>query len=268
MTTTTNVINLHNFTVGAPINAAPSKIILPSSVTQVQAHEKTSDRYQFINTGEIVSRFESQGLVLRQATQARSKKYDGFQKHIVRMSMPGQAKVGDTIPEILIIGSHNGTSTHQFRLGLYSMVCSNGLMVGADIGCVKVRHFGTGVQQIVEDALNDLHTQLPFVAKTVEAMQNRVLTIDEMAAFARLALELRGAPNKAIVKGTVDSIQANLLVSRRSEDRAPNLWEVFNRVQENVIRGSTGLRRITSAARDADLNRGLWNIAEGFLQAA
>lgn len=255
-----------NNTAGPQINAS-SKIILPSSVTQTQPHEGVSDRYQFINTGALIERLENAGLVVRQASQARSEKYSGFQRHIVRMSMNG-VKVGDTVPEVVIIGSHNGTSTHQFRLGLYRLVCANGLMVGSDITDVRVRHFGGNVQQIVEDALNDLHTQLPFVAERVEAMRGRNMEIEEMADFAKQALELRGVPSKAIENGATGILQNNLLIARRKDDKGNNLWEVFNRTQENIIRGSTGLRRISSPVRDVELNQGLWNIAESFLKAA
>ncbi len=172
------IINLFGAN-GAPINTipAPKALVLPSSVAQTVAHGNTSDRYQFVSTGNLIERFQDQGLVLQSAKQGRSKKYDGFQRHVVRMSMPGQGQVGDTKPEILIINSHNGAGSLQFRLGLYRMVCSNGLIVGADIGKLSVRHFGDSVQKVVEDALNDLHTQLPFVAKIVEDMRNKEMSV-------------------------------------------------------------------------------------------
>lgn len=274
-----NIINLHNFTVGAPVNASvaermakPASVILPSSVVQTQAHDKVSERYQFVNTGALIEGLQAQGLVLRKAEQSRSNKYAGFQKHIVRMGLSDAryTKVGDTVPEIIIINSHMGGNSLQLRLGLYRLVCSNGLVVGSEFGSARIRHFGNNVQQIVEDALNDLHTQLPLVAETVEAMRERSMTIDEAMSFARQALALRGAPAKLVAKGddAVTRMVSNLLVPQRKEDVAPRLWEVFNRTQESIIRGTRGLRRITSATRDIDLNKGLWNIAEGFLKAA
>jgi hypothetical protein len=52
---------------------------------------------------------------------------------------------------------------------------------------------------------------------------------------------------------------------RRYEDGTNSLWQVFNRVQENIIRGGYRVRRITSAAKDVEINRDLWNLAAGFL---
>ncbi len=78
-----------------------------------------------------------------------------------------------------------------------------------------------------------------------------------MAEFARQALKLRGVPEKVAAKGNAEYLAKSLLAARRYEDRGQNLWEVFNRVQENIIRGVRGTRRITSAARDTELNKGL-----------
>jgi len=56
------------------------------------------------------------------------------------------------------------------------------------------------------------------------------------------------------------------------DDRAPDLWTTFNRVQENIIKGgvrgrnATGKRTTTRAVNGIDqgvkLNRALWVLAE------
>ena len=56
------------------------------------------------------------------------------------------------------------------------------------------------------------------------------------------------------------------------DDRAPDLWTTFNRVQENIIKGgvrgrnATGKRVTTRAVngidQDIKLNRALWVLAE------
>jgi hypothetical protein len=70
-----------------------------------------------------------------------------------------------------------------------------------------------------------------------------------------------------------------LVKVRRSEDASPTLWHVFNRIQENVIRGgysvnmprrtSQGMdirprrmRTINSIAQSIDINRKLWDASE------
>ena len=66
---------------------------------------------------------------------------------------------------------------------------------------------------------------------------------------------------------------------RRVEDASPSLWHVFNRIQENVIRGGYNvnmprrtqagmdirprrMRTITSIAQSIDINRKLWDATE------
>ena len=63
---------------------------------------------------------------------------------------------------------------------------------------------------------------------------------------------------------------------RRIDDRAPDLWTTFNRVQENVIRGGMrgqsvdangrrqvrAVRAVTGIDQDVKLNRALWTLAE------
>lgn len=70
---------------------------------------------------------------------------------------------------------------------------------------------------------------------------------------------------------------AQMLTCRRADDAKDDLWSVFNRIQENVLRGGlsrrspTGRlvrsRRITSIREDVRLNGALWDLAEGMLEA-
>lgn len=235
-----------------------SNIILPASATQTQPHEKVSEKYQFVSTAKLVESMQEAGLVIRQANEARSKKYQGYQTHVIRMTKP-QAKVGDSFPEIIIIGNHHGTKSHTIMMGLYRLVCSNGLVVGSNFGSYSIRHTGNA-QQIVEDALDDLHTQLPYVAEMVNKMKERRMSIDEERQFAKEALAIRGLTETQTKK--VDTLVSSALVARRSEDSGSSLWEVYNKTQESIIRGTTGLRRITSSVRDVSVNAALWELAE------
>jgi len=69
---------------------------------------------------------------------------------------------------------------------------------------------------------------------------------------------------------------SRLLDSRRWEDKGDDLWHVFNRVQENLIRGGQRdfsrrredgrrfprTRAIAGLDQNIRLNRELWNLAE------
>ena len=67
-----------------------------------------------------------------------------------------------------------------------------------------------------------------------------------------------------------------LLAARRDADQGPTLWNVFNRVQENVIRGglqylnannrTVQTRGLTRVKRTVGFNMDLWNMAEKYAQ--
>ena len=91
----------------------------------------------------------------------------------------------------------------------------------------------------------------------------------EQNAFARAAALLRFEPTEGQAL-PVTPEQVNR--ARRMDDRAPDLWTTFNRVQENVVRGglrsrnANGARQSTRAVtgidQDVKLNRALWTLAE------
>jgi hypothetical protein len=95
---------------------------------------------------------------------------------------------------------------------------------------------------------------------SVNRMKSRQLTIIERNDFIHQAALLRyDEPNQI----QLDSL--NRL--RRYDDRGDNLWNTFNRVQENLTQGRrySGIRKITSPSTDISINRGLWTIAETIL---
>ena len=97
-------------------------------------------------------------------------------------------------------------------------------------------------------------------------MEQRQLFKDEQLAFAEAALRLR-------FPGPAESGMqpAQLLVCRRSEDVGDDLWRVYNRCQEHLLRGGLSRRSITgrltrtraigSIRRDVALNGQLWDLA-------
>ena len=98
----------------------------------------------------------------------------------------------------------------------------------------------------------------------------------EQTIMAEAAHTVRFADSEGHVDTPIRADQ--LLTVRRREDSSADLWNTFNNVQENVIRG--GLhgreawtpenrrpRRVTTRAvngidQDVKLNRALWTIAE------
>ena len=136
----------HNFTVGAAINPSVTlRIQNPLSMDELRhfapsafatsAHESRSARYTYIPTSDVIAGLMKEGFQPFNATQGRCRvagKAD-FTKHLIRFRHPDSfnaiQKVGDSVPEVVLVNSHDGTSAYKLSAGLFRFVCSNGLMV-------------------------------------------------------------------------------------------------------------------------------------------
>lgn len=105
-----------------------------------------------------------------------------------------------------------------------------------------------------------------------ESVQAITLDTGESEVFARAALSLKyDDPVKP-----VPIIESQILMPRRTDDDRRDLWSVFNRTQENLIKGglraraTNGRRQQTRPVQGIDqnlrLNRALWLLADGMRQ--
>ncbi len=234
-------------------------------------HEsRTSERFGFIPSTRVIDRLAEHGWNISRASQARVNKAHpdrvGYQKHIVRFRQDGGVDNG-VAPEIVLINSHEGTSSFRLLAGLFEVICENGLIVASEVyNATAIRHVGF-TDSKVDAALAKLEGEIPQILETRAAWQGIALTPSEIEAFAKAAIDLRG-DSSAIVVDT-----ASLTRVRYSRQSDPSLWNVYNRVQDSMIRGgavarnaTTGQRRrtrgITNIAKNVKVNTGLWTLAE------
>lgn len=233
-----------------------------NALTVTAPHERVSSKYRFISSGEFVNDMQVNGWQLVNTTLARSK--TGLGKHAMRFrSTDEQFKLpsGDYI-EIVVLNSHDGTTSFRLTCGIYRLVCSNGLVLGKDVvPPVYIRHVGYAASK-VKTAIATLLAQVETIKLTVAKLQERQLTIEEYSAFINLALQARG-----LVPHSVNAEQ--LHVPRRDADKGVTAWSVLNRVQEYAVHGFTYVdltvheiktaRRITGAAAAIQLNQRLFD---------
>jgi hypothetical protein len=156
--------------------------------------------------------------------------------------------------------------TYQLRVGLFRVLCTNGLVVSMGIFPVwRVMHRGDVVQDVVCAALR-ISERFEQLAAAVERMERTMLDAGQRLELAAQALALR-FPNDAA--GAMQLSQ--ILVARRAQDVGNDLWRTFNVLQENVLRGGlvrrsasnrlTRTRGIRAIREDVRLNSGLWEMA-------
>lgn len=251
------------------LNDVQLRLVAPSIFAE-GAWEKMSERYLMVPTIHVINQMRDEGFYPVRAAQSRSRipgKQD-FTKHMVVFRRSGVlTQVGGSIPEIVLLNSHDGSSGYQVHGGMYRLVCLNGLMVAdATIGAVKCRHAKKDFHDIIEGT-HTIMDLMPRVADQIELFQSLKLKQDQMMYFAEAANMLRYAPDE---HQPIEPVQ--LLNYRRQADKEPTLWNTFNRIEENMIRGGlaartstnkhTKTRKITGVSENVRLEKALWHLTE------
>lgn len=241
------------------------------SILATEAHESRGERYAFIPTIDVLNGLRSEGFQpfeVRQ-TKVRDVGRREHTKHMVRLRHANALhSVGTEVPEIILINSHDGSSSYQLLSGIFRMVCSNGLIAGDVHNDVRVRHTGNVVNDVIEGSFEVLQN-LQQVTGSIDAMRAVDLTEAEQRLLASSAIELRWGDQSPVKP-------QQLIVPRRYEDNKSDLWTTFNRIQENLVKGGmrgrsatgrrTTTREVGGVNENVKLNRALWQLAEGMRQ--
>lgn len=253
------------------------KAVAPIVFATEPTNKGVSEKYLHVNTETIIDDLAKLGWIPVTAMQKKTKsRKDGSatirSKHMISFQNPDlmiKGKDGDdAFPRIIVTNSHDGFNSFQFRVGIYRLVCSNGLVVAdEEFSAFKIKHKGytfEELQAVVAQAVADLPNKIQILNK----MQARMLTPEEQKQLAIDAMALRSTnPDAKYDEASI----AEVLASTRKEDEGDSLWLVFNRVQESIINGgySAALRgakvrkvkKIKSFERDLQVNQDLFKLA-------
>ncbi|CNG41988.1 DUF932 domain-containing protein [Yersinia intermedia] len=242
------------------------------SVFSQDKHDSRSERYTYIPTITLLESLQREGFQPFFACQTRVRDLSKREhtKHMLRLRREGQI-TGKQVPEIILLNSHDGSSSYQMLPGLFRFVCQNGLICGQTFGEVRVPHKGDVVEKVIEGAYEVLGL-FDRMDEQRDAMQSLLLPQPAQQALARAALTYRfGEEHQPVTS-------EQILAPRRYEDNKPDLWTTYQRIQENLIKGglsgrnTKGKRSHTRAVQgidgDVKLNRALWIMAEDMLQLA
>ena len=241
------------------------------SVFGEEKHASRSERYAYIPTITLLESLQREGFqpFFACQTRVRDQSRREHTKHMLRLRRAGQI-TGQQVPEIILLNSHDGSSSYQMLPGLFRSVCCNGLVCGTSLGEVRVPHKGNVVEKVIEGAYEVLGV-FDRVEEKRDAMQSLLLPPPAQQALAKVALTyLFGEEHQPVT-------EAQILSPRRWQDEHNDLWSVFNRLQENLSKGGLsgrsvqGKRNRTRAVNGIDgdikLNRALWVMAEEMQQA-
>jgi hypothetical protein len=262
------------------------------SVGAMTAYKELSDNYRVYPTAQFINDIAGLGWYPTQAVEVKCRDLDqkGYQKHMVRFQHPECRLSDNEFLEMVAVNSTNGKSAFQLMLGVFRLVCSNGMVVCDSMASkCAVRHIGHTYEELRE--LSDgILNNVPLLTTDIKEMSGIELKQAEREVFARAAAKMlvddtkedyvdMDSNDQGVIKKEVEL--SSLLQPRRYEDRETKntLWGTFNVIQENVIKGNAKvttiergrygierrqrkLREVKNIDRSVKINKYLWEMAE------
>jgi hypothetical protein len=254
-------------------------LTLDEAIKQVPAigatgpSERVSDHYQFVSTRDILERINKDGWMITNATAQNRSPYA---QHRITLVHQNDLKNLDSvqtegIPRIEMFNSHDRSKRLMFAIGYFKFLCSNGLIIAsgpAETIRIKHRFSGDRLSEIMEQ-VSEISSRFPTILNTINDFKSRKLTEEEQVSFAQYSIKGRFNYRPEMPKRFRDMGRTveKLLAHRREEDNGSSTWQVFNRVQENLITGMEGFSRPIRGYSDSiRVNQLLWKGAETTLK--
>ena len=227
-----------------------------------KASPKMSPRYKTVKTNMVASRFKDLGFVVDEIKHVKKRNSSTFGKHLVRLSHPTllSSTHNDVKLQLIVTNSFDGSSVFTMQLGFFRFVCSNGMVAGETLHAFKRKHVGNIIEEI-DSGIEKIVAQTKDLEKILGRMKSTILTDSQIKEFERKASELR------LKTGNLT------YTVRRQEDKGVDLFTVYNRIQEDIIRGGAKsvtadkirrLRPISSVTKLKELNEKLFDLALEF----
>ena len=216
--------------------------VLTGSFMQGERHESVSDKFKPTSAAMVAQVMADHGLELKalKSGNARLDTYADFQRTISTFINPNTEIVSGVKPTIIFKNNHLGRGQSEVIFGLYRLVCSNGLMVcvpGLDI-TRKIRHNGDTYINL-DNAVREVLQMSAQVTEIVQKMQLTTLDATGAQRLIDAALKLLVPVNAVNVRHTLSRIQ-------RDADKSPDLFTIFNVIQENAMQGRIAYDIVTT----------------------
>jgi len=258
--------------------------ICPVAFEITPTNPDVSDKYLFVNTETIIDDLRKLGWIPVSAAQRKNRgKSTIFSKHMISFQNPDliiRGKDGDdAYPRIILTNSHDGLQSFRFSVGIFRMVCSNGLVVADEkFSEFKIKHKGytfSELREVVAETIKDLPKRVDVMNK----MRSKELSKPEKETLALNAMLIRAGIKPDSKKAKEYKYDAEtleeILEPKRKQDKGGDLWTVFNVVQEKIIKGDfhaalkgakvRKVRPIKSFEKDLEVNKELFKLATSLL---
>lgn len=234
---------------------------ITNPIYQAVKHESTTDKYHFVNTQCLLGLIEREtGFNEVGCKVSRSRKYQGYQSHIHLLKQSFWADTGesDSVPAIFVKNSHRAGAV-VIALGFYRMVCENQLPLTLPGFQFVIRHSKSAWEKIHE-AVAQIQAKLTELKAVRELLQSKKADFAMRVDIANAAMALR----PALIPAGYTELTEPIRIEDGEVSTLPTVWQVFNTVQEKMLRGiempngTRNIRRINSGTRQFDLSAQLF----------
>lgn len=267
-----NNVELHKF-----LTTEDIKRLAPKVFCDAPTNPNLSKHYTFASSETVIEDMKKLGWEVVSASQPHPRRHNtvnsfhmvSFQNPEIKITktMSDGTTVVDCYPRIILTNSHDGFTSFQFRVGIYRVVCNNGLIIATDqFEAVRLRHIHYTFEEL-RNLVNTITELVPTQVEVMNRMQGRVLTQAEKNHLALTAIRNRSNNPEMEV---MDFILEDIVTPVRPEDEGDDLWTVFNVIMEKMmsgefqIEGKRGLRKarkITSIWKNIHLNQDMFKAA-------
>ena len=271
----------------APMTMDDVRSKCPYAFVEAPTNPGLSEKYTYANTETVINDMAKLGWYPVEAKQCRQKKgSSGIRSFHMVVMESNDAKTNILGPNgnleakvrIIIQNSHDGFNSFRFMMGCYRFVCSNGMVVAdAQFADFSVRHINYSFDEL-RGIVAQVMENVPTTIDKMNTMNATILTDDQKREMAVETYKIRKGYATEDDVNVDDQTVEDLLTPVRKEDEGNSLWNVFNVLQEKMIKGSfmapgkngkaRKQRPITSIKKDLDYNQRLWNVAERYMPVA
>lgn len=233
------------------------------------AHPKMTQRYSFTNTYDILLHMHNRGFKVTSVQGG----YTPYSKVLVRLR-PQAYSYTDYAPELILLDSHDGSSRLKLFLGFITFLCMNGCMAGDMLYGRSFMHLSPDLMAQIMLELDDIGEHVETLHERVEKMKSYKVTETEQLVLADTAVKMRFGEERS--GSFIADLRQKMLKPRRPVDEsAMTMFNAFNIVQENAIRGGMmynsnnrllRMRNVRNVSMNMSINQQLWKTAEELMQ--
>lgn len=217
-----------------PVNNDIDKAIaFANSLSQdyLKTVQKIEQKQFYVPSIEVVSNLQKDGWEINGVYEHRGRNRkitsNFIQMYHPDFSLKNEKGQTEAMSSLTISNSCNGSKPMSLAMGVYRLVCSNGLITFNRHGEeTKIKHVEVDYNRLPQ-ILDLINRKKETVLDSFNMLKNKNLTAEEARQFAIQSARL-------VTRDVTSQRVEELLRVHRAEDEGMNLWNVFNRVQENL----------------------------------